>query len=85
MNLYLYFLILLVFSPKSYAYIDPGSGMILLQAFIAILGGAIAFIRKPKEIIINWFNKIRGKKDSNESQQTSIESAKNTGIEDNSD
>jgi len=54
---------MLIFPSASHAYVDPGSGMILLQALLAILGGFIVFIRNPKKTIMNWIRYLRGNKD----------------------
>lgn len=73
MNFLFLLLVMLVFPSTSHAYIDPGSGMILLQGLIAILGGCIVFIRNPKKTIINWIRKVRGVKDLEVSQENSTD------------
>ncbi len=62
---------MLVFPSTSHAYIDPGSGMILLQVLMAILGGCIVFMRNPKKVVINWIRKMRGNKDLKASKKNS--------------
>ena len=44
-----------LFSSERYAYLDPGTGSIILQAIIAFIAGAIAFIS------IYWAKKIFSK------------------------
>lgn len=45
------------------AYVDPGSGMLLIQSLVAIVGALIVFVRNPiktiKALISRWRN--RGK------------------------
>ena len=44
--------IYLLFMPSlAFAYIDPGSGMLIIQGLIAFLGACIAFIKNPIEKI----------------------------------
>ncbi|MFZ6689813.1 hypothetical protein ACO0K0_18890 [Undibacterium sp. SXout11W] len=48
--------IYLLFMPSlAFAYIDPGSGMLLIQGLIAFLGACIAFIKNPFEKIKKIF------------------------------
>jgi hypothetical protein len=84
MNYLFLLLLMLVFPSTSHAYIDPGSGMILLQGLIAILGGCIVFIRNPKKTIINWIRKVRGIKDLEVSQENSVDLNKNYKNDDKS-
>ena len=84
MNYLFLLLLMLVFPSTSHAYIDPGSGMILLQGLIAILGGCIVFIRNPKKTIINWIRKVRGIKDLEVSQENSVDLNKNSKNDDKS-
>jgi len=48
-------LVLLIMPSLAFAYIDPGSGMLLIQGFIAFLGACIAFIKNPLEKIKKIF------------------------------
>ena len=84
MNYLCLLLLMLVFPSTSHAYIDPGSGMIILQGLIAILGGCIVFIRNPKKTIINWIRKVRGIKDLEVSQENSVDLNKNSKNDDKS-
>jgi len=84
MNYLFLLLLMLVFPSTSHAYIDPGSGMIILQGLIAILGGCIVFIRNPKKTIINWIRKVRGIKDLEVSQENSVDLNENSKNDDKS-
>ena len=84
MNYLLLLLLMLVFPSTSHAYIDPGSGMILLQGLIAILGGCIVFIRNPKKTVINYIRKVRGVKDLEVSQENSVDLNENYKNDDKS-
>ena len=59
--LFVYFL----FSNNAHAYLDPGTGSIILQALIAFFAGVAAFVslywRKTKNYISNLFSKNKKK------------------------
>lgn len=41
-------LVLLAIWPiAAHAYVDPGSGMLLIQGLIALIGGIIVFVKHP--------------------------------------
>lgn len=52
-----YFLI----APLAHAYIDPGSGMLYLQGFLALIGILIAFVKSPIQSIKDLYKRIRNK------------------------
>ena len=54
----------LLFTTKTFAYIDPGSGSILLQAIIAAIAGAGTAISIYWKKIKLFFTKILKKKDN---------------------
>ena len=54
----------LLFSTNSYAYIDPGSGSIILQAIIAAFAGAGTAITIYQKKVKLFFSKIFKKKDN---------------------
>ena len=56
----------LLFSTNSYAYIDPGSGSIILQAIIAAFAGAGTAITIYWKKVKLFFSKIFKKKDNEE-------------------
>jgi hypothetical protein len=41
------------------AYIDPGSGFVLWQGLIALLGVGIMFIKNPIRVIKDWMARRR--------------------------
>jgi len=56
------FLLAIVLSPgMAFAYVDPGSGMMLLQGLIALIGAVIAFVRNPIATIKRLIERIRRK------------------------
>ena len=72
-KLFLLFLSSIVFillTTKSFAYLDPGTGSIILQAILFILAGIGTFFaffkNKVKEIYNKLFKKNNNKKDNNE-------------------
>jgi len=55
-------LLALLASPLSaFAYVDPGSGMLIWQGVLAVLGAVIVAVRKPKELIKRVWRRLRGK------------------------
>ena len=54
----------LLFSTSSYAYIDPGSGSIILQAIIAAFAGAGTAVTIYWKKVKLFFSKIFKKKDN---------------------
>lgn len=67
LNFFTYFLLFLFSSSSAYAYIDPGTGSIILQAimgFIALVfTGASIYWNKLKTYIKKIFTKDKSKKD----------------------
>lgn len=49
----------LVFSSPAYAYIDPGSALLLFQGLFAAIGAALTFITKPWQLIAKLFKRKR--------------------------
>ena len=55
---------LLCLAPQdAFAYVDPGSGLLLIQGVLAVLGGAIVFVKDPvagcKRIWARYFSKSK--------------------------
>jgi hypothetical protein len=53
---------LLVLARPAHAYVDPSSGLLLLQGLLAFIGGAIAFVRHPIDklrAIWRWLSRRR--------------------------
>lgn len=44
-------LILLLFPSSAYAYIDPGSGMFILQSIFAALGALLFLLKNPLQAL----------------------------------
>ena len=65
-NLILLILLFIFYSPNAYAYLDPGTGGIILQAIFGIIAGVITFSYFLKQKIKSFFEKLknifRGKK-----------------------
>lgn len=57
-QLFLFYLLFIVFMNQAYAYLDPGTGSILLQGLIAGIGGLIFWFASIKRQIIAFFHKI---------------------------
>jgi hypothetical protein len=53
--------VLLGFASPTFAYVDPGTGMLAIQGLIALLIGVIAFIRHPIQTISRWVRRWIGK------------------------
>ncbi|MDA9819216.1 hypothetical protein N9B80_02080 [Methylophilaceae bacterium] len=43
----------------AHAYLDPGTGSIILQGLIALIGGIAFYFKQIKLIILNLFKKIK--------------------------
>lgn len=54
-------LILLFSTNNSYAYLDPGTGSILLQIIIGFFAAAITFFKKIRNYFLNIIIKIKNK------------------------
>ena len=65
-NLILLILLFIFYSSNAYAYLDPGTGGIILQAIFGIIAGVITFYYFLKQKIKSFFEKLknifRGKK-----------------------
>lgn len=51
----------LMLAPSAWAYVDPGSGMLLWQGVVAAIGAVLIFFRNPIQVIKSWIDRIRGK------------------------
>ena len=45
----------------AFAYVDPGTGMLLWQGLIAAIGAVLVFVRSPWETIKRLVQRLRGK------------------------
>lgn len=50
-------LLCVAFSSPAYAYVDPGSALLVLQSIFAIIGAALTFIKKPRQMIAKLFSR----------------------------
>lgn len=49
-------------SPPAFAYVDPGTGAMLVQAILALIAAAIFYFRNPRQLwhdLRNWWKKSR--------------------------
>ncbi len=58
----------IIFSSNAYAYLDPGTGGLIIQVLIASLIGIGVFFRNIKMKLIELFNKIIKKRHNNKSK-----------------
>jgi hypothetical protein len=54
------FLFIILFPSKAFAYIDPGTGSMLIQLAIALVASVLFYFRKRVRIFLNWFKKKIG-------------------------
>ena len=54
----------LCIAPAAYGYVDPGSGLLLIQGFLAVIGGAVVFIRNPVQAIKGLIRRLRRRRDA---------------------
>jgi hypothetical protein len=52
-------LLAVAFSSPAYAYIDPGSSLLLLQGLFAGIGAALTLIRKPWKLLAKLFSRLK--------------------------
>jgi hypothetical protein len=50
---------LLCLPSTAFAYIDPGSGMLLWQGLIAAIGAGLVFVRRPWQVIKKFLTRWR--------------------------
>jgi hypothetical protein len=55
------FLLCVLITPSAWAYVDPGSGMLLWQGLVALIGAILIFFRNPVQVIKSWIDRLRGK------------------------
>lgn len=58
----LLFVMAMTFAIPAYAYLDPGSGSIILQGLLAAIAGALAAIKLYWLKLKNFFLRLLGKK-----------------------
>ena len=58
----LFAVLLALWSPsEAFAYIDPGSGMLIWQGVIAAIGAVLIFVRHPIQTIKGWIQRLKRK------------------------
>jgi len=54
--------LVLVLAPlTAHAYVDPGTGMLLVQGLIALIGGIVVFVKNPIAAIKALIARVRKK------------------------
>ena len=61
-NKYIVMVLGLFIAFPSYAYIDPGTGLLFMQGLFALIGFLVAFVKNPVNIIRNIIKKLKLKK-----------------------
>ena len=62
-NFFIFFIIVFIgYNDISYAYIDPGTGMFIIQSILAIGGAIIFYLGYPIRLIKSLFNRFFSKK-----------------------
>ena len=57
-----FILILLSFSANANAYIDPGTGLLMIQGILAFVGGILMFLKNPFQTTKTFFSRFKKKK-----------------------
>ena len=54
--------VLLCMVPRdALAYVDPGSGLLLIQGLLAVIGGVVVFLTNPLAAIKRWWARLFSK------------------------
>lgn len=53
--------VIFLFPSDAFAYIDPGSGMLVWQGAIAAIGAVVIFVRNPLDTIKGWARRFKRK------------------------
>lgn len=54
-------ILLAVLPMAAHAYVDPGSGMLLVQGLIALIGAIVVFVKNPIALIKSLIARLRKK------------------------
>jgi hypothetical protein len=57
-------LLAMALSSPAYAYVDPGSSLLLLQGLFAALGAALTLFKKPWQLLAKLFSREKKKQDA---------------------
>ncbi|MTW00515.1 hypothetical protein [Pseudoduganella ginsengisoli] len=52
-------LILMLVQTSAYAYVDPGTGLLMLQSLFAVVGAVVFFLKNPIASISRLIAKLR--------------------------
>lgn len=69
------FLLILLIPSNSFAYLDPGTGAMVIQAVIAAFAGTVFFLKKNWGKIKAYLNKSDIKEESSEDKKENINKA----------
>jgi hypothetical protein len=58
------FCLAIALSTPAFAYIDPGSSLLLLQGLFAAAGAALTFFKKPWQLLGKLFSREKKKQDA---------------------
>ena len=59
-----WFFLTLALSSPAYAYIDPGSSLLMLQGLFAALGAALTLFKKPWQMLAKLFAREKKNRDA---------------------
>jgi hypothetical protein len=54
-------LILTLAPQDAHAYVDPGTGLLLIQGLLAVIGGIIVFFKNPFAAFKRWWTRLGSK------------------------
>ena len=52
------------FVPVAHAYVDPGSGLLLIQGLLAFIGGVVVFLKHPVQTFKQLIRRLRRHEDA---------------------
>lgn len=55
-------LILVGYCANAHAYVDPGSGLLIIQGFLALVGGVIMFFKNPIQATKAFISRFKKEK-----------------------
>lgn len=58
---YLVFFLSLTHLTTAWAYVDPGSTLLMIQGLLAFIGGVVVFAKSPVKTIKEWIAKIKAR------------------------
>ncbi len=73
----LFIIFFFIFQNHSYAYLDPGTGSIILQAIAAGIVGVITWLSFFKEKLKNFLKKLFKRKNHEKEKKANLDDSKN--------